>query len=176
MPCAKAHLERDVVPYRPSIGTTRPRLPWPRRAHPSRSSHLPRQDGEPAAIRPQTLRPGDDTSSSSHMTKEVPSRLHLLTPLCPVRHALLPAQWKIARTRREPSSSSSRHPPFRAPVAVWSNGAAPLRRDEIHAQPAAAVPQRWKGATSEMANSGEILSWNAPGYSLEDKMGLGRSA
>jgi len=59
---------------------------------------------------------------------------------------------------------------------VWSNGAAPLRRDEIHAQPAAAVPKRWKGATSEMANSGEILSWNAPGYSLEDKMGLGRSA
>jgi hypothetical protein len=28
------------------------------------------------------------------------------------------------------------------------------------------TPNRWKGATSEMANNGEILSWNAPGYSL----------
>jgi hypothetical protein len=58
MPCAKAHLEQDVVPYRPSIGTTRPRLPWLRRAQPSRRSHLPRPAGEPAAIRTQKLCPG----------------------------------------------------------------------------------------------------------------------
>jgi len=58
MPCAKAHLEQEVEPYLRSIGTTRLRLPWLRRAHPSRRSHLPRPDGEPAAIRTQKLSPG----------------------------------------------------------------------------------------------------------------------
>jgi hypothetical protein len=58
MPCAKAHREQDLVAYRQSIRTTRPRLPWLRRAHPSRRSHLSSPDGEPAAIRTQKLLSG----------------------------------------------------------------------------------------------------------------------